>query len=244
MKIRLIEPISPSRHLWSKSYFVRLGLPIIAATLKEAGHDVLIYNPQLAPIDWDDVYSSDLVGLSSTTSTIVDRLRASPTTCAAAASPSSSAARTSPSWPTRRWSTPTTWPAARAARQLMLELIGGAGRRPRARHHRRPLVHGATASPCTTPLHERCADLDTLPFPDLTPAGRQRADHEHADHDQLGLPVRLHLLLGDGDVRQEVPLPQRRERRRRDQGEAARSASSSTTTTWPPTGSGSRGCCS
>ena len=72
MKIRLIEPISPSRHLWSKSYFVRLGLPMIGAALVEAGHDVRIFNPQLAPIDWPDVYSSDLVGISSTTSTIIE----------------------------------------------------------------------------------------------------------------------------------------------------------------------------
>ena len=75
MKIRLIEPISPSRHLWSKSYFVRLGLPMIGAALVEAGHDVRIFNPQLAPIDWADVYSSDLVGLSSTTSTIPEAYR-------------------------------------------------------------------------------------------------------------------------------------------------------------------------
>ena len=75
MKIRLIEPISPSRHLWSKSYFVRLGLPMIGAALVEAGHDVRIFNPQLAPIDWSDVYSSDLVGISSTTSTIIEAYR-------------------------------------------------------------------------------------------------------------------------------------------------------------------------
>ena len=81
MKIRLIEPDAPSMHLWSKSYFVRLGLPIIGAALTQAGHDVRIYNPQLAPIDWDDVYTSELVGLSSTTSTspaayeIADALR-------------------------------------------------------------------------------------------------------------------------------------------------------------------------
>ncbi len=75
MKIRLIEPISPSRHLWSKSYFVRLGLPMIGAALVEAGHDVRIFNPQLAPVDWPDVFSSDLVGISSTTSTIPEAYR-------------------------------------------------------------------------------------------------------------------------------------------------------------------------
>ena len=69
MKIRLIEPEPPGMHVWAKVLLPRLGLPIIAATLKSRGHDVLVYNPTMAPIDWDDVNSSDLVGLSSTTST-------------------------------------------------------------------------------------------------------------------------------------------------------------------------------
>ena len=69
MKIRLIEPEPPGMHVWAKVLLPRLGLPIIAAALKEKGHDVLVYNPTMAPIDWDDVNGSDLVGLSSTTST-------------------------------------------------------------------------------------------------------------------------------------------------------------------------------
>ena len=69
MKIRLIEPEPPGMHVYAKVLLPRLGLPIIAATLKAHGHDVLVYNAQMAPIDWDDVNSSDLVGLSSTTST-------------------------------------------------------------------------------------------------------------------------------------------------------------------------------
>ncbi|MFA4965936.1 MAG: radical SAM protein, partial [Thermoleophilia bacterium] len=69
MKIRLIEPEPPGMHVWAKVLLPRLGLPIIAATLKQHGHDVLIYSPQLAAVDWDDVHGADLVGLSSTTST-------------------------------------------------------------------------------------------------------------------------------------------------------------------------------
>src|SRR5450759_2976766 len=69
MKIRRIEPEPPGMHVYAKILLPRLGLPIIAATLKAQGHDVLIYSPQMAPIDWDDVHSADLVGLSSTTST-------------------------------------------------------------------------------------------------------------------------------------------------------------------------------
>ena len=141
MKIRLIEPISPSRHLWSKSYFVRLGLPMIGAALVEAGHDVRIFNPQLAPIDWADVYSSDLVGISSTTSTIIEAYRIGDDL--------------------RRRGIPViiggshvTFMADEALRARGLRgtrrsrrddhggARGGAGRRPRARLHHRHLVPG------------------------------------------------------------------------------------------------------
>ena len=50
MKIRLIEPEAPSMHLWSHSYFVRLGLPMIGARLKQLGHDVRIYNPAFVTV--------------------------------------------------------------------------------------------------------------------------------------------------------------------------------------------------
>jgi anaerobic magnesium-protoporphyrin IX monomethyl ester cyclase len=82
MKIRLIEPEPPSLHMWSYSRYPRLGLPMIGAALVAAGHDVLIYCPQMAPIDMADVHSAELVGLSTTTSTapaayeIADELRA------------------------------------------------------------------------------------------------------------------------------------------------------------------------
>jgi radical SAM superfamily enzyme YgiQ (UPF0313 family) len=81
MKIRLIEPDPPVMHMWSYTAYPRLGLPMIGAALKAAGHDVLMYAPKTAPIDWADVESADLVGLSTTTSTapaayaMADRLR-------------------------------------------------------------------------------------------------------------------------------------------------------------------------
>jgi radical SAM superfamily enzyme YgiQ (UPF0313 family) len=71
VKIRLIEPGPPGAHVWAKTRIPRLGLPIIAAVLAGQGHEVCIYSPQLAPIDWEDVFSSELVGLSTTTSTAV-----------------------------------------------------------------------------------------------------------------------------------------------------------------------------
>ena len=75
MKIRLIEPEPPGIHTFSKVLLPRLGLPLIAAALKKQGHDVAIYAPQMAPVDWDDMYSSDLVGISTTTSTAVEGYR-------------------------------------------------------------------------------------------------------------------------------------------------------------------------
>ena len=69
MKIRLVEPPSPSLHLWSYSVYPRLGLPLIGAALKSAGHDVRIYCSKLAPLDDRDLADADLVGISSTTST-------------------------------------------------------------------------------------------------------------------------------------------------------------------------------
>jgi anaerobic magnesium-protoporphyrin IX monomethyl ester cyclase len=69
VKIRLIEPGPPSVHLMSPWRYPRLGLPMIAAALTAAGHDVRVYCTDLAPIDWDDVHAADLVGLSTTTST-------------------------------------------------------------------------------------------------------------------------------------------------------------------------------
>jgi len=82
MKIRLIEPAPAGVHVFSKFKLPRLGLPMIGASLVGKGHDVCIYVLDLAPVDWDDLLSADLVGLSATTSTVnqaydmADRLRA------------------------------------------------------------------------------------------------------------------------------------------------------------------------
>jgi radical SAM superfamily enzyme YgiQ (UPF0313 family) len=82
LKIRLIEPAPPSVNILSYGFYPRLGLPLIGAALKAAGHDVRIYCPQAAPIDATDVAGADLVGISTTTSTapaayaLADDLRA------------------------------------------------------------------------------------------------------------------------------------------------------------------------
>lgn len=81
MRVRLIEPAPPGINVYTYALYPRLGLPMIGAALEKQGHDVRIYNVQMAPVDWDDVYSADLVGISTITSTApaayayADRLR-------------------------------------------------------------------------------------------------------------------------------------------------------------------------
>jgi len=75
VRVRLIEPASPGTHVYSKVPLPRLGLPMIGAALAQQGHDVSIYVGDLAPIDWDDVYASDVVGLSTITATALETYR-------------------------------------------------------------------------------------------------------------------------------------------------------------------------
>ena len=167
MKIRLIEPISPSRHLWSKSYFVRLGLPMIGAALVEAGHDVRIFNPQLAPIDWADVYSSDLVGISSTTSTIIEayrigddlRRRGIPVVIGGShVTFMADEALQHADYVAR----------GEAGETIMVELAETLAGDRELGSITGISYRGEDGKAVHAPLHERCEDLDTLPFPDLT----------------------------------------------------------------------------
>jgi len=58
-------------HVYSKVHLPRLGLPAIGAALVARGHEVRIYVADLDPVDWDEVYTADIVGFSATTSTVV-----------------------------------------------------------------------------------------------------------------------------------------------------------------------------
>lgn len=70
MKITLIEPKAPGIHVYSKFKLPRLGLPILGSLLdRELGIRPKIFVEDLGSIDWDEILSSDLIGLSSITST-------------------------------------------------------------------------------------------------------------------------------------------------------------------------------
>ena len=75
MKITLIEPSPPGFHVYTFVRQVRLGLPLMATLLRDRGHDVEVYAESLGEVDWARVLSSDLVGISSTTSTVVKGYR-------------------------------------------------------------------------------------------------------------------------------------------------------------------------
>ncbi len=69
MKIRLIELRSTSNNVYDQSLLPRLGLALLATILRREGHDARVTVETLAPIDREDLFSSDLVGFSTTTAT-------------------------------------------------------------------------------------------------------------------------------------------------------------------------------
>jgi anaerobic magnesium-protoporphyrin IX monomethyl ester cyclase len=166
LKIRLVEPAPPSVNILSYGFYPRLGLPIIGAALKAAGHDVRIYCPQAAPIDRADVDSADLVGISTVTSTapaayaLADELRASGLHVIIGGPH------------------PTFVPEEALAHAdfvargeggdgLMLELIDAlAGEREL--ESIRGLSFWRDQRPVHNEVRERCADLDSVPVPDLS----------------------------------------------------------------------------
>ncbi|MFH0917137.1 MAG: radical SAM protein, partial [bacterium] len=75
MRITFIEPAAPGFHVYSFVKQLRLGLPLLGALMTARGHEVRIYAESLSEVDWDDVLSSDLVGISTTTSTAIRAYR-------------------------------------------------------------------------------------------------------------------------------------------------------------------------
>ena len=68
-KIVLIEPRSPDVHVFSRWKLPRLGLVILGTRLKEAGYDVKLIVEEVAPVDFEALFSADLVGISTITAT-------------------------------------------------------------------------------------------------------------------------------------------------------------------------------
>jgi radical SAM superfamily enzyme YgiQ (UPF0313 family) len=69
LKIALIEPRAAGFHVFSKFPLPRLGLPILGTILRRQGHEVKIWVQEMGELDYRAILSSDLVGVSTTTST-------------------------------------------------------------------------------------------------------------------------------------------------------------------------------
>lgn len=80
-KIVFIEPKAPNLHIYSKFVLPRLGCYILASLMKRRGWETKIIFEETHPIDFDQLKSADLVGISTITSTapraykIADRIR-------------------------------------------------------------------------------------------------------------------------------------------------------------------------
>ena len=68
-KIIFIEPKAPGFHIYSKWSLPRLGAVFLGTVLKELGHEVRVYVEEIQRLDKADLYSADLVGISTITST-------------------------------------------------------------------------------------------------------------------------------------------------------------------------------
>ncbi|NMD43584.1 MAG: B12-binding domain-containing radical SAM protein [Firmicutes bacterium] len=75
MKVTLIEPKSPGRHVYSNVVMPRLGLPILGTLLQKAGHEVRLILGSGKDIPVAEINDADLICISTTTSTAVEAYR-------------------------------------------------------------------------------------------------------------------------------------------------------------------------
>jgi radical SAM superfamily enzyme YgiQ (UPF0313 family) len=81
MKISFIEARSPNPHIFSRYPIPRLGAVLLSTILKEMGNEVKVFIEDIAEPDWSYIESSDIVCISTITSTskrayrIADRIR-------------------------------------------------------------------------------------------------------------------------------------------------------------------------
>ncbi|HED24149.1 MAG TPA: B12-binding domain-containing radical SAM protein, partial [Firmicutes bacterium] len=74
-KIALIEPQSKEDHVYKHVRMPRLGLPILGTQLKNAGYQVNIYMGKGESLPWTEIFSADMVGISTTTATCREAYR-------------------------------------------------------------------------------------------------------------------------------------------------------------------------
>jgi radical SAM superfamily enzyme YgiQ (UPF0313 family) len=80
-KIVLIETGASGVHVYTRTPIPRLGSVLLGTLLHARGHEVRVYIEDIAPLDWSEIMSADLVGISTVTTTaprsyeLADRIR-------------------------------------------------------------------------------------------------------------------------------------------------------------------------
>ena len=69
--IVFIEPRPPDRHVFSRWKLPRLGTVLLGTLLRDAGYHVKVFVEEVAPVDFEAMFSADLVGVSTITSSSV-----------------------------------------------------------------------------------------------------------------------------------------------------------------------------
>lgn len=69
LRISFVEPRPAGKNVYDHVLLPRLGPPLMATMLRQAGHDTAVFCETLAPVDIGRCLGSDLVGISGTTAT-------------------------------------------------------------------------------------------------------------------------------------------------------------------------------
>ena len=69
LRVRLVEPRPAGHNVYDLARLPRLGLPLMARMLADAGHDARVFCEVLSAVDLGECLGADLVGISSTTAT-------------------------------------------------------------------------------------------------------------------------------------------------------------------------------
>ena len=101
-KVIFVEPRGESPNVYSGILIPRTGAVLLATLLRENGYESKVFCEDIAPVDEDELFSADLIGISALTNTARPAYRLRPSAGSAASRPSW-AARTPPSCRTRRW---------------------------------------------------------------------------------------------------------------------------------------------
>ncbi|MEE9275200.1 MAG: radical SAM protein [bacterium] len=68
-KIVLVEPKSEGVNVYTGIHIPRLGAVLLATILRGAGYEAKVFSEDIAPLDEEEIFSADLVGISALTNT-------------------------------------------------------------------------------------------------------------------------------------------------------------------------------